>query len=67
MSPVIYGTQQHWETRARAARKLAEEITDPKAKRDMLEIAESYDKLAKRAEAREAHVVMPPDSTLKDD
>jgi hypothetical protein len=46
---------------------MAEEITDPKAKRDMLEIAENYDKLAKRAEAREAHVVIPRHKKAEDD
>jgi hypothetical protein len=43
---------KHWADRAEKARRHAEQLTDPEAKRMMLEVAASYDKLAKRAEQR---------------
>jgi hypothetical protein len=43
---------KHWEDRAGEARRRAEQLTDPEAKRMMQEVAVSYDKLAKRAEQR---------------
>lgn len=52
----------HWELRAREARQLADAMTDPDAKQAMLTIAASYEKIAKRAEAREARVPMPSES-----
>jgi hypothetical protein len=39
----------HWHQRAIEAREQAEKLTDPEAKRLMLEVAETYEKLAKRA------------------
>ena len=59
MMPTAFGTQQHWELRAREARAMAERIDGLDARRAMLGIAENYEKLAKRAEAREARVPMP--------
>jgi hypothetical protein len=53
-----FGTQQHWELRAREARAMADSIGAPDAKRAMLGIAENYEKIAKRAEAKEARVPM---------
>jgi hypothetical protein len=50
--PVAFGTSQHWRTRAGEARILAEGMTDETAKRAMLDIAENYEKIAERAEAR---------------
>jgi len=58
--PQVYRTQQHWEARAREARHAAEQITDAAAIHAMLKIAESYENLAKRAEARQAGVNVPP-------
>jgi hypothetical protein len=49
--PVIFGTPEHWQNRANEARMMAEKITDPEAKRAMLDVAEGYEKLAQRAEA----------------
>jgi hypothetical protein len=39
---------------------MAEQITDADAKCAMLEIAANYEKVAKRAEAREAGIPFPP-------
>ncbi len=45
---------QHWLDRAKEARALAEPIADLEAKRMMLVIADDYEQLAQRAEARTA-------------
>jgi hypothetical protein len=42
----------HWRQRAEEARVHAEQMTDPESRRMMLNIAEDYEKLAKRAEER---------------
>jgi len=42
----------HWRERADEARRLAETLADPKARQTMLEIAESYERLAERALVR---------------
>lgn len=52
--PLRFGSPKHWHERAEEARAMAEAMSDPEAKRIMLGIAESYDRVAKRAEAREA-------------
>jgi hypothetical protein len=44
---------QHWRARAAEARSVAEQIKDPQARRIMLEIATSYDKLVDRAAKKE--------------
>lgn len=43
---------KHWLDRAKTARAHAEQISDPELKRTMLDIAESYETLARRAEQR---------------
>jgi hypothetical protein len=48
----------HWHDRAEDARRVAAEILDPITRRKMLEIAESYEGLARRAEERQ-HVQCP--------
>jgi hypothetical protein len=44
----------HWRERAEEARRVAETLTDPKARQTMQEIAESYERLAERALMRAA-------------
>jgi hypothetical protein len=44
---------------AREAREMAAQINDPVAQAAMITVAENYEIVAKRAEAREAHVSMP--------
>ena len=46
---------QYWRRRAEEARTLAEELTDPDAKRKMLKIAKDYETLARRPEQRLRH------------
>jgi hypothetical protein len=57
---------QHWRLRAEEARVHLELISDPDAKRAMLEIADRYALIAKRAEQRiedlEKH---PPASSIR--
>jgi hypothetical protein len=57
--PIVYGGPDHWLKRAREARAMAAQIDDRAARQAMLEIATNYEKIAKRAEAREAGVDMP--------
>ena len=52
--PLIYNDPEHWRTRASEARALAEAMTDPVGKTAMLEIAQKYDRVAKRALERMA-------------
>ena len=44
----------HWRERAEDARRVAETLADPKARQTMLDIAESYERLAERALIRTA-------------
>ena len=53
---VRFGSPKYWYERAAEARAMAEGMSDPDAKRAMLAVAENYEKIAKRAEAREAGV-----------
>jgi hypothetical protein len=46
---------QYWRRRAEEARTLADELTDPEAKRKMLKIAETYEQLSVRAVQRLRH------------
>lgn len=49
----MFGSPEHWRERAEEARQVAEHILDEKAKQGMLAVAESYEKLAVRAEDRQ--------------
>ena len=53
----------HWQKRAEEARLLAEQMTDPEARRQMLEIAASYDKIARRFSA----LLRPTDTLASSD
>ena len=55
----LSSNQTHWLQRAQEARAMAEQLADREARQAMLEIAENYEKIAKRAEAREVGVPMP--------
>ena len=43
---------KHWRERADEARRVADKLTDQDAKKTMLGIAASYDRLAERAQIR---------------
>jgi hypothetical protein len=43
---------EHWRGRAEEARTIADQINDPVSRNMMFQIAEEYEKLAKRAETR---------------
>lgn len=59
--PTRFGTSEHWRKRAQEARELAETIVDPEAKGAMLNVAANYERVAQRADAKEAGVKMPAD------
>lgn len=65
--PNAFGTPEHWLARAKDARKTAESIKDADARRAMLAIAENYEKIAKRAEAKEAGIPLHPSGGLSRD
>jgi hypothetical protein len=52
MSKKLFYDPQHWRDRAEDARKVAAQILDRTSKQTMLEIAESYESLARRAAQR---------------
>jgi len=48
----LLNNPESWRQRAAEARAIAGGMTDPDAKRTMLEVAQSYERLAERAELR---------------
>jgi hypothetical protein len=56
---LLFNDPKHWRERAQEARATAEQIPDPDARQKMQEIAESYDRLARRAEERLALAQLP--------
>lgn len=50
--PADIDDAERWRALAVEARDVAEQMTDPEAKRVMLFIAEAYERIAARAEAR---------------
>ena len=48
----IVDNPAHWIMRAEEARTIADEITDPESKKIMMNIAESYERLAVHAQRR---------------
>ena len=59
--PLTLGNAAHWRKRAEEARRQAEAIKDPRAREAMLEVAKSYKKIAKRAEAAAVSKAKPTD------
>ena len=57
----IINDPPHWRRRAEEARRIANQLDDPIAKKTMLDIAHSYDQLAALAEAKLAPRVAPKD------
>jgi hypothetical protein len=51
-SSQLLNNVEHWQDRAEEARVQAEQLDRPEVQRMMLDIAESYDKLAKHAAER---------------
>jgi hypothetical protein len=51
--PYFVDNTKHWKERAGEARALAAKLTDPMSRRAMEEIADAYERMAARAEARE--------------
>jgi hypothetical protein len=56
----LFHDPEHWHLRAEDARRVAAEILDPVSRRKMLNIAESYESLARRAAEREHEVGRAP-------
>ena len=50
MSAFDFGTPEYWRGRGEEARFMAESLDDPEAKREMLEVAASYERIAARVE-----------------
>jgi hypothetical protein len=50
----------HWRDRAKEARDMAEDMTDPVSKQKMLDVASNYEHLAKRAEGRRTGIAPKP-------
>jgi hypothetical protein len=50
--PIIFDTPGHWRERAEEARTMAASVKDREVRRAMLDVAESYEKLAMLAGAR---------------
>ena len=65
--PNKFGTAEHWRARAQEARWAAHQIQDADARQAMLDIAESYEKIATRAEAKEVGVPVHSDGRLTRD
>jgi hypothetical protein len=53
MTKRLFHDSGHWRDRAEDARRVATEILDPVSRRKMLDIAEGYESLARRAAERE--------------
>jgi hypothetical protein len=49
--PWAFGSPEYWRSRAKESCAVAEQIGDPEAKAAMFAVAQSYAKIAERAEA----------------
>ncbi len=56
-SPSIATERKHWRDRAKETRAMAAQMSDREARNMMLHIADSYEKLAIRAEKRPAELL----------
>jgi molecular chaperone GrpE (heat shock protein) len=52
MIKVPINDPKHWRERAEEARTVADDMTDPQSKGQMLRLAADYEELARRAEKR---------------
>jgi hypothetical protein len=59
-TPTPIDDPAHWRQLVEEARHMADQLADPETRQMMLEIAASYEELAKIAEARAARVVGDP-------
>jgi hypothetical protein len=48
--PFFVNDPKHWRERAEETRVLAEDLTDAVARRQMMEVADAYERMAARAE-----------------
>ena len=53
MRPTLHDTE-HWRNRAKEARAQAEQMSDPEVRRELLEIAATYERLAELTEDEQA-------------
>jgi hypothetical protein len=61
--PALFDDPEHWRSRAEEARVVAEQLSDPEAKRTMLRIATDYDRLAEHVNCRQESNRRSRDST----
>jgi hypothetical protein len=50
--PAVLDNPAHWISRAEEARSIADEMKDPESKKTMMQIAESYEHMARMAQRR---------------
>jgi hypothetical protein len=53
-NPSFINDPEHWRSRAKEARAIADQMTDADSRSAMLRIADDYDRLAERAAQRAA-------------
>jgi hypothetical protein len=58
--PFFVNDPKHWQERAAEARAVAESLTDPLARSQMMEVAAAYDRMAKRAEDHPIRTPLKP-------
>jgi hypothetical protein len=61
---MFFNDADHWRRRAEESHALAEQLNGDQARAAMLEVAEGYDKLARRAEERSTPDVFVIHSTI---
>jgi len=63
--PTASGTSKHWCGRAGEARAIASHMHDLQARCSMLEVAERYERKARRSVAKLAGITLPPNNNNK--